>query len=175
MTLHAILFYITSCFIIMATGIAITRKNMVHTVLFLVLSFFGSAMLFYLMGAPLLAALEIIIYAGAIMVLFLFLIMMLKMESGNDNHVPTWQYVASGGMGMIFLIFCFLMVQTAGDQARQPMEAAVVTPASFGKFLYQHHWLSIEVASLLLLIALIGALHLGMGKGRASQKKGDDK
>ena len=66
--------------IVAATGLAITRRHPVHAVVYLILSFLGSAMLFYLLGAPFLAALEVIIYAGAIMVLFLFVIMMLKAE-----------------------------------------------------------------------------------------------
>ena len=68
MTLYSILFYLISALIVIATSMAVTRRNMVHAVLYLVLSFFGTAMLFYLLGAPFLAALEIIIYAGAIMI-----------------------------------------------------------------------------------------------------------
>jgi NADH-quinone oxidoreductase subunit K len=74
------LFYAIALLITVATAMAVTRRNMVHAVLYLVLSFFGTAMLFYLLGAPFLAALEIIIYAGAIMVLFLFLIMMIRLK-----------------------------------------------------------------------------------------------
>ncbi|MGA8280705.1 MAG: NADH-quinone oxidoreductase subunit J, partial [Desulfobacterales bacterium] len=76
MRLYTILFYLLAVVIVVATVLAITRRNMVHAVIYLVVSFFGSALLFYLFGAPLLAALEVIIYAGAIMVLFLFIIMM---------------------------------------------------------------------------------------------------
>jgi NADH-quinone oxidoreductase subunit J len=70
---------------------AVTRRNMVHAVLYLVLSFFGTAMLFYLLGAPFLAALEIIIYAGAIMVLFLFLIMMIRLKKMPGMFFPVGQ------------------------------------------------------------------------------------
>ena len=75
MTIYSIIFYILALVIIVATGVAITRRNLVHAVVYLILSFFGSALMFYLFGAPLLAALEVIIYAGAIMVLFLFILM----------------------------------------------------------------------------------------------------
>ena len=80
MTVYALIFYVVAGFILVATGLAITRRHPVHAVVYLILSFLGSALLFYLLGAPFLAALEIIIYAGAIMVLFLFVIMMLKEE-----------------------------------------------------------------------------------------------
>ena len=88
MTVHGIIFYLISALILVATGLAVTRKNMVHAVVYLVFSFFGSALLFYLLGAPLLAALEVIVYAGAIMILFLFIIMMLKMEGLENRCCP---------------------------------------------------------------------------------------
>ncbi|MGD8302339.1 MAG: NADH-quinone oxidoreductase subunit J, partial [Desulfobacterales bacterium] len=67
MTLYAFIFYILAVAIVVTTGLAITRRNLVHAVVYLVFSFFGSAMMFYLFGAPFLAVLEVIIYAGAIM------------------------------------------------------------------------------------------------------------
>ena len=77
----------------MSTAIAITRRNLVHAVVYLVISFFGTAMLFYLFGAPLLAALEVIIYAGAIMVLFLFVVMMIRIESSEEVMFPVSQWL----------------------------------------------------------------------------------
>jgi NADH:ubiquinone oxidoreductase subunit 6 (subunit J) len=71
MTIYALIFYVLAAIILVTTGLAITRRNLVHVVMYLVFSFFGSAMMFYLFGAPLLAVLEVIIYAGAIMILFL--------------------------------------------------------------------------------------------------------
>ncbi len=81
MILYAVIFYVVSALILASTAMAVTRKNPVHAVVYLVISFLGSALLFYILGAPFLAALEVIIYAGAIMVLFLFVVMMLKMEA----------------------------------------------------------------------------------------------
>ena len=75
MSLFAVIFYILAAVILAATAMAVTRRDPVHAVVYLVGSFFGSAMLFFLLGAPFLAALEVIIYAGAIMILFLFIIM----------------------------------------------------------------------------------------------------
>ena len=86
MTVYAIIFYVVAGFILVATGLAITRRHPVHAVVYLILSFLGSALLFYLLGAPFLAALEIIIYAGAIMVLFLFVIMLLRGGGGRGNR-----------------------------------------------------------------------------------------
>ena len=78
MTIYSIIFYLLALLILGSTAMAITRRNLVHAVIYLIFSFFGSAMLFYLFGAPFLAVLEVIIYAGAIMVLFLFIVIMMR-------------------------------------------------------------------------------------------------
>ncbi len=166
MNLHAVLFYLVSALIIGATAMAVTRRHMVHAVLFLVISFFGSALLFYLLGAPLLAALEVIVYAGAIMVLFLFVVMMMRIEPSDDFQEPIRKRLAAGGVGFLFLMLCALIVSRAGDAARMPMQARMVEPAAFGYFLFDSMWTADEIASLLLLVALVGVLHLGIGRGR---------
>ncbi len=91
MTIYSIIFYLLAILILVTTGLAISRRDMVHAVVYLIFSFFGSAMLFYLFGAPFLAVLEVIIYAGAIMVLFLFIVMMLKVETGGERLFPLRQ------------------------------------------------------------------------------------
>jgi NADH-quinone oxidoreductase subunit J len=142
-------------------------------VIFLVISFFGSAMLFYLLGAPLLAALEVIIYAGAIMILFLFIIMMLKTEGMEENLFPRSQYLPAMGLSIVSLVVCVLLMFFASPENREPMKTAVALPSVFGHFLFSRHWLSIEVVSMLLLVALVGVLHLGMQKKNGSQNKED--
>ena len=83
-----ILFYILGFTALAATGLCITRRNPVHAVIYLVNAFFALALLFYLLGAPLVAAWEVIIYAGAIMVLFLFIIMMLELAPAEERGGP---------------------------------------------------------------------------------------
>lgn len=160
MTLYGIIFYLLAVMILGATAMAVTRRNLVHAVIYLVFSFFGTAMLFYLFGAPLLAALEVIIYAGAIMVLFLFIIMMLRVESTRERFFPRRQWLPAAVMGIVYLAAGGLLLLTDGDSART-LTAALAEPRDFGRYLFQGHWLSIEIVSLLLLVALIGALHLG--------------
>ncbi len=164
MTLYSFIFYILAAVILLSTGWAITRRNLVHAVIYLVISFFGSAMLFYLMGAPLLAALEVIIYAGAIMILFLFIIMMLRVEGIEERLFPLKQWLPAMGLGFISFQVCIFLLISAGSE--EPLKAAMAEPAIFGHFLFRQHWLSIEIVSMLLLIALIGVLHLGMEKKR---------
>ena len=78
MTLYGILFYALAVIILVSTLLAVTRRLVVHAVLYLIVAFLGTAALFYLLGAPLLAAFMVIVYAGAIMVLFLFVIMLFQ-------------------------------------------------------------------------------------------------
>jgi NADH-quinone oxidoreductase subunit J len=160
MTLYSVIFYVLAALIIVSTGFAVTRRNLVHVVVYLIISFFGSAMLFYLLGAPLLAALEVIIYAGAIMVLFLFIIMMLKVEAFEERFFPIRQWIPAIGMCLVFIAAGTLTI--AGDPgSRIPLKAAVAEPMAFGHYLFRKHWLAIEIVSLLLLIALVAVLYLG--------------
>ena len=164
MTLYGFLFYIIAAIILTATGLAVTRKNLVHAVVYLVISFFGTAMLFYLLGAPLLAALEVIVYAGAIMILFLFIIMMLKFEGDAEQILPLRRWLPAAGLCTAYLAVVFL-VTLADPGSKVPLETAVAAPRLFGAYLFRNHWLSIEIASMLLLIALVGVLHLGKING----------
>ncbi len=170
MTIYAILFYIIAATMILATVMAITRKNMVHAVLYLVVSFLGSALLYYLLGAPLLAAFEVIIYAGAIMVLFLFVVMMLKIETPATQGVELRHYLMAVGVCALYFIGCVLLMYFSPPSLSMPMRAASASPEFFGKYVFQHQYLAIEIASMLLLIAVVGALHLGLGRARRSNE-----
>jgi NADH-quinone oxidoreductase subunit J len=165
MTLYAIIFYVLAAIILITTGIAITRRNLVHAVVYLVFSFFGSAMMFYLFGAPLLAVLEVIIYAGAIMILFLFIIMMVNVEASQERMFPIQQWLPIAMIGILYLIIGAIIV-TSAPGTDVTLEIALAEPKAFGEYLFQRHWLSIEIVSLLLLVALVGALHLGRRKSK---------
>jgi len=163
MTIYSIIFYVLAAIILITTGVAITRRNLVHVVVYLVFSFFGSAMMFYLFGAPLLAVLEVIIYAGAIMILFLFIIMMVKVEASEEPLFPIQQWLPIVLIGVVYLIIGAGIVSSApGSQVT--LEIALAKPKAFGEYLFQRHWLVIEIVSLLLLITLVGALYLGHKK-----------
>jgi NADH-quinone oxidoreductase subunit J len=171
MTIYAFIFYVVAALIIATTALAITRRSLVHAVVYLVFSFFGSAILFYLFGAPLLAALEVIIYAGAIMVLFLFVIIMIKPEASEQRLYPLRQWLPAAGFGLIYLTVGGLMVvATPGSEIKLRM--ALATPGEFARYVFQNHWLSIEAVSLLLLVALIGAFLLG--KRENKNESGDE-
>ncbi len=173
MTIYSIIFYIIAALMIISTGMAVTRENMVHAVLYLVVSFLGSALLFFLLGAPLLGILQVIIYAGAIMVLFLFIVMMIRIEPPERRASPVRHYVAVGVICGIYFGAVVLLMLVSEPAAREPMASAIASPADFGHYLFSRHWLAIEMISLLLLVALIGALHLGLSGMRRRTNKGD--
>ena len=161
MTVFNIIFYIAAATVISATGLAITRQSAVHAVCYLVISFMGTAVLFYLLGAPLLAALEVIIYAGGIMVLFLFVVMMIKDQQSpldKPSHIKKW-LPAIILAGISAVMAGLLVFADPGNRLRPP--AVMGTPQDFGRILFQEYWFPVEIASLLLLAALIGALYLG--------------
>ena len=160
MSIYGITFYVLALFILATTAMAVTRRNLVHVVIYLIFSFFGSAMLFYLLGAPLLAALEVIIYAGAIMVLFLFIVIMMKFDVRRQRLFPAGQWIPAAVFGLVYLVLGALVV-SAQPGGPTVLKTARAVPPAFGRYVFQTHWLSIEIVSLLLLVALVGALLLG--------------
>lgn len=169
MNLLQILFYIIAGLILTSTALAITRRDLVYAVIYLVLSFFGTAMLFYLMGAPILAALEIIIYAGAIMVLFLFIIMMVQWQNRSGMFLPKGRLIPALLISGLYLLG-FVVLAGSDTSGWEPLVASQALPKAFGLYLFQTHWLSIEIASMLLLVALVGAIVLGRRVKRRSNQ-----
>ena len=166
MTVFNIIFYVAALIVVSATALAITRQSAVHAVCYLVISLMGTAVIFYILGAPLLAALEVIIYAGGIMVLFLFVVMMVKdrqspLGKGKASRMRIW-LPAVILAGISALMAGLLVIADSGNRLRPP--AAMGTPREFGRILFQEYWFPVEIASLLLLAALIGALYLGRRK-----------
>jgi NADH-quinone oxidoreductase subunit J len=163
MSIYAIIFYVLAAIIIIATVLAITRRNLMHAIVYLVLSFIGTALLFYLLGAPFLAVLEVVIYAGAIMVLFLFIVMMLEIRPADralGSFLRQW-FPALGLAGVSFIVLFFFLFVGSGSNVSLPLVMA--SPLAFGRFLFQKYWFGVEIASYLLFVALVGGLYLGRG------------
>jgi NADH-quinone oxidoreductase subunit J len=158
MTLFAIIFYLFGIVILTATGLAVTRRQPVHAVLYLIVAFLGTAGLFSLLGAPLLAAFVVIIYAGAIMVLVLFVIMLLHRSPQEFRLLTEWGPAAL--LGVIFLAVAASMV-FKDDGSGIILQGAVAQPRDFGRFLFDRYWLAVEIVSILFLVALVAILHLG--------------
>jgi NADH-quinone oxidoreductase subunit J len=162
------LFYILGVIAVLATALAITRRNPVHSVIYLVNSFFALALLFYLLGAPLVAAWEVIIYAGAIMVLFLFIIMMLELSPGEraDRQGPAplqWLPVLLLGVA---LASCTLLLLQLDPTAGRNIPTWYASPRDFGYALFHEYALAVEIVSFQLLFAAVGAFYVGRAGGR---------
>jgi len=161
MTLYSAIFYILAITLLASTILAITRRQAIHAIVYLVISFIATALIFYLLGAPFLALLEVIIYAGAIMVLFLFIVMMLRLQPGDQSRrAALAQWSPAMALGGVTLVLAVVMVFAQPD-SRVPLNALTASPLELGRFLFQKYWFPVELASFLLLIALVGALYLG--------------
>jgi NADH-quinone oxidoreductase subunit J len=159
--MSALTFYLLSAAAVFSTLMAISRRELIHAVVYLVLSFFSLGLIFFMMGAPLIAALEVLIYAGAIMVLFLFIVMMLEMGAANIKLTPFWRvWGPAVFIALIILVSMSLLFFGSPETAASP-PAAFISPRQFGHALYTKYMLAVEAASLLLLFALVGALYLG--------------
>jgi NADH-quinone oxidoreductase subunit J len=154
------LVYAVSAFVaIAATVMVITNRNAVHALLYLVVSLLAVAVIMFLLGAAFVAALEVIIYAGAIMVLFVFVIMLIGPR--NDVVNPrTW--IGPVILGLILLAELAYVVAggTAGG-APSPLAVKEVTPRQVGIALLGPYLIGVEVTAFLLLAGLVGAFHLG--------------
>ena len=158
MTLHAVIFYVLGIVILAATGLAVTRRQPVHAVLYLIVAFLGTAALFFVLGAPLLAVFMVIIYAGAIMVLVLFVIMLFQRSPHEIGLLPQWGPATV--LGAVFLAVAVIMVfKDPGSGV--VLQGAVAQPRDFGRFLFDRYWLAVEIVSILLLVALVAIIHLG--------------
>ncbi len=157
-----VVFYLSSAVAIISTLLVITRLNGVHALLYLIVSLLAVALIFFTLGAPFLAALEVIIYAGAIMVLFVFVVMMLNL--GPEAAQQESQWLSPGiwrGPALLAVILIGELVYMAARGGGPLTAAGGVDPKQVGMALFGPYLLGVELASLLLLAGLVGAYHLG--------------
>lgn len=163
-----IAFYAAGGVAVIATVMVITRTNAIHALLYMILSLLSVALIFFILGAPFLAAVEIIVYAGAIMVLFVFVVMMLNLRPGSVSDSPTWAQPRSIlGPAVLAAILLAELIYVLAQMETTPAAPSVapgveqVSIRLFGPYL-----LGVELSSLLLLSGLIGAYHLGRRQKR---------
>ncbi len=154
------LFYLAGAIAVISTAAVIVQTNIVHALLYLILSLLAVAVVFYVLGAPFAAALEAIVYAGAILVLFLFVIMMLNLGQHTREQERSWlsarMFVAPGIMSALLLgQFLNVMSQIDQDMAITRVGVMEVSALLFGPYV-----LAVELASILLLAGLVSAYHL---------------
>ncbi len=154
------LFYILASVTVIATIFAITEKHPVHAIVFLVTSFFALAVIFYLLTAPLIAVFEVIIYAGAVMVLFMFVIMMLDLGSPEDAERPSLMHCLPALL-MSGIILAALILVISNRSSGIPDGMHLVSIKDFALTLFTKYGVAIEIISMQLLFAIVGVLYLG--------------
>ena len=157
-----IVFYISATVAILAATLVVTRSNAVHALLYLVVSLLAVALGFFALGAPFAAALEVIIYAGAIMVLFVIVIMTLNLRPEAAALESQW-LAPQAWAGPAFLILVLLaeLIYILAIQTGQVTGNLSIDPKQVGTTLLGSYVLGTELASMLLLAGLVGAYHLG--------------
>lgn len=156
------LFYLLSFLAIMFALMIVLSKNPIHSVLYLVLTFFAIAGHYVLLNAQFLAAVHIIVYAGAIMVLFLFIIMLLNLNKETEPHKSVWLKTSAAiASGLLLVILVGSLRGAEAITAIQPFNTSIGLIENLGKTLFNEFLLPFEVVSILLLSAMVGAVMLG--------------
>ena len=166
MLLTAIAFYLFSAIMIAAAVMVIASRNPVHSVLFLILAFFNAAALFVLLGAEFLAMILVIVYVGAVAVLFLFVVMMLDVDFAELRRGPL-QYLPVGlliaavlAAELVFAAAAWKFAPAATTALASAKPAAISNTEALGRILYTDYAYYFQLAGLVLLVAMIGAIVL---------------
>ncbi|HTH57494.1 MAG TPA: NADH-quinone oxidoreductase subunit J [Cyclobacteriaceae bacterium] len=158
-------FYIAGAVALISTVMVITRYNIIHALLYLVVSFMALSVVFFILGAPFAAALEIIIYAGAIVVLIIFVIMMLNLKEEAIQQEKRWLtpdvYIGPAILSIILLSELIYIVSMGGSSGEL---GKIVDVKEVGRSLYGPYILGVELSGMLLMAGIVGAYHLGRQK-----------
>ena len=155
-----IVFYASAAIAVFCTVMTVTSLNPVHALLYLIVSLLSLAIIFFTLGAPFAALLEVIVYAGAIMVLFVFVVMMLNLGDAAEQERHLLAPKVWAGPSFLALLLLGELIALLG---KGPLSAigSEVTAKQVGIALYGPYLLGVELASMLLLGALVAAYHLG--------------
>jgi NADH-quinone oxidoreductase subunit J len=166
--IQALVFYLFATVTVLSAVMVVTSRNPVHSVLFLILAFFNAAALFLLMGAEFIAMMLVVVYVGAVAVLFLFVVMMLDinftaLRQGFQTYLPIGLLI---GVVLFVEILMSLGAWSIGPEmiaaasAPTPAPADVSNTKAIGKLLYTQYVLLFQISGLILLVAMIGAIVL---------------
>ena len=158
-------FYIAASIAIVATVMVITTYNMIHALIYLVVSFLAIAVVFFVLGAPFIAALEIIIYAGAIVVLVIFVIMMLNLRDETVAEEKRWltrRILIVPAILSAILLAELIYIIAQGEPT--PLAHPTISAKEVGMSLYGPYVIGVELSGILLMSGIVGAYHLGRQK-----------
>lgn len=157
-------FYALAAVAIFASLRVITNANPVHAILSMIVSLLAISGIFFVLGAPFAGALEIVVYAGAIMVLFVFVIMMLNLGMDNEAREERWldakTWAVPTGLTIIVAVVLYAMIGLNHNEAAV-IGGTSISAKAVGTVLFTKYIMLVEVAALLLLAALVAAYHLG--------------
>jgi len=178
-----ITFYILSIAMVLSAFAVISSRNPVHSVLFLIFCFFNAAGLFVLLGAEYIAMTLVIVYVGAVAVLFLFVVMMLdvdvaQMRAGFLKYLPVGFGVAALLFGELYMVFSALSVTEISSVAPAhaiPEASEVSNTLAIGRILYTDYIYAFQVSGIILLVAMIGAIVLTLREKKRSLKQNINK
>jgi NADH-quinone oxidoreductase subunit J len=156
------LFYISSIVAIVSTIMVITRYHPVHALMYLAVSFLAVGMVFLSLGAPFVAALEIIVYAGAIIVLFIFVVMMLNLGRETARQEREWLKPKVWLIpSILVLILLVEMIVLLFKDPSTEMQVSVVDPRKVALSLYGEYIIAVELTGFLMMAGIVGAAHIG--------------
>ncbi len=167
-----IAFYVAAAVAVVMTLLTISRVNVVHALLCFILSLLATGVMFYVLGATFAAAVVVIINAGAIMVLFVFVLMMLNMgpQSAQRERARLKPHVWIAP-GLVSLTLLAALMYSLVQYGAEPASGQLVAPRVVGAALFGPYLLGVELASMLLLAGLLGAYHLGRGATKSGRSE----
>ena len=164
------MFWLAAIVAVLSTVMVITRLSAIHALLYLIVSLLSVAVIFLMLGAPFVAALEVIVYAGAIMVLFVFVVMLLNL---GQQAVEQESRLLTGrgwiGPCVLALILIGELIYVLSTSASQSAGGELVGPKQVGIALFGPYLIGVELAGILLLAGLIGAFHIGRPDRRTGE------
>ena len=170
-----ILFYLFATVLVVSAATVVSARNPVHSVLFLILAFFNAAALFLIAGAEFLSMILVIVYVGAVAVLFLFVVMMLdvdfvQLRSGFQKYLPVGGLVGAVlFVELLSVIGGWKLAPQAGQMRFAPIDTKISNTEAIGKILYTDYVFLFQAAGLVLLVAMIGAIVLTLRDRKTSR------
>ncbi|HEY1936153.1 MAG TPA: NADH-quinone oxidoreductase subunit J [Acetobacteraceae bacterium] len=176
MIIPTLFFYLFAAILLASATMVVLSRNPVHSVLFLILSFFNAAALFLIAGAEFLAMILVIVYVGAVAVLFLFVVMMLdvdfaQLRGGFQRYLPVGATVGVVLFGELIAVFVggWQFAPEAGTLRLSPTPANISNTEALGRVIYTDYILLFQLAGLILLVAMIGAIVLTLRDRKTSR------
>ena len=157
------LFYLFSLTTLLAAGTVILTRNPINAAMLLILTFVGTGALFVLLGAYFLAAVQLAVYAGAVIVLFLFIIMLLDVDAARSRKLHYPGLIAGIGVGVLLVAGALVLFKRGEHFTLATLRESVLVGAStksYGVELFTTYMLPVQMAGVLLLIAMLGVIHV---------------